>query len=106
MNSSGLDKSEIAIVVRSKKLLCRLGLGRDLNIRKICEKLGISRKTAYDYYNKFGEKEVVGESVSLSRELQEEVKVLKARLNEVELENKGLRIAKQIVEEFKKKDMN
>lgn len=100
-----LDKSEIAIVLQSKNILSKIGFGSDLNISKICEKVGISRKTAYEYYNKLEAQEGAEESPLSSETLQEEISELKVRLNEVELENEGLRIAKRIVEEFKKKDM-
>lgn len=106
MSTKELDKSEIATVLRSKNILGKIGLGSDVNIHKICEKAGISRKTAYEYYNKLEEQERETKSPLSLEALQKEVNELKARLNEVELENEGLRIAKRIVEEFKKKGMS
>lgn len=100
-----LDKSEIATVLQSKNILSKIGFGSDLNIRKICEKVGISRKTAYEYYNKLEEQKGTEDSQLSPETLQEEINELKVRLNELELENEGLRIAKRIVEELKKKDM-
>jgi hypothetical protein len=98
-----LNPSEIATVVRSKKILGKIGLGSAINISKVCDKLSISRKTAYEYDKPVDPKDSSKEETSSSEELVEEVRVLKKRLKDVELENQGLRIAKKIFDEFKKK---
>ena len=44
---SKLNKEEIATIIRCKEILKKIGHGRDLNIKEICEDIGVSRKSAY-----------------------------------------------------------
>ncbi len=106
MNKSKLDKEEISTIIRSKEILKKIGRGSDINIKEICEDVGISRKSAYQYRSwGNGEKEKTTEETKELEELEEENRLLKEQLRKAELENKGLRIAKDIVDEFKKKGL-
>lgn len=98
----GLMKEEIGEIIRCKKILQKIGHGSDLNIKGICEDIGISRKTAYSY--DAGCEQGKQDSPGLGlEELKRENELLKSRLKRVELENKGLRLTKMLVEDLKKK---
>lgn len=103
MSESQLDKIEVAAIVRSKKILSKIGMGSDLNIRKICDEIGISRKTAYEYDKKVNDNDLSVDTLGSREELKEENSLLKERLKQVELENEGLRIVKKVVDELKKR---
>ncbi|MCP4989324.1 MAG: hypothetical protein GY928_25695 [Colwellia sp.] len=106
MKGSKLDKEEISTIIRSKEILKKIGRGSDINIKEICEDIGVSRKSAYQYRNwGNGEKGMATEEEKGVEQLQEENRLLKEQLRKAELENKGLRIAKDIVDEFKKKGL-
>lgn len=106
MSDRKLAKSEIAAVIRCKEILGKIGCGSELNISKVCESAGISRKSAYKYEKQHREDEqaemVGGQEVE---RLEKEKELLEKRLKEVELENEGLRIAKMIVDDLKKKGL-
>ncbi|MCP4273760.1 MAG: hypothetical protein GY781_17685 [Gammaproteobacteria bacterium] len=106
MSKSNLDKEEISTIIRSKEILKKIGRGSDINIKEICEDIGISRKSAYQYWNRGnGGKEMITEEAKDLEELLEENRLLKEQLRKSELENKGLRISKMVVDEFKKKGL-
>jgi len=96
-----LSKEEIGTIIRSKKILKKIGHGNDLNIKGICEEIGVSRKTAYGYGDCDEEKQVSPSSTL--EDVKSENEILKDRLKRVELENEGLRLTKMLVEDLKKK---
>ncbi len=101
-----LDKEEISTIIRSKEILKKIGHGSDINIKEICEEIGISRKSAYQYSSRGnGREEMKAEEAKGLEELQEENRLLKEQLRKTELENKGLRIAKKAFENLKKKGL-
>lgn len=76
MSELPLDKDEIATVIRSKKILNKIGMGGNLNIRKICGEIGISRKTAYVYDKKVNNEEHLIEEEVTREDLKEENRLL------------------------------
>ena len=106
MSSCKVDKEEIATIIRCKEILKKIGHGRDLNIKRICEEIGISRKSAYGYDENQSKKAVDSKQIGLSiKDIQQENQLLKQRLSAVELENEGLRIAKMAVDDLKKRGL-
>jgi len=97
-----LSREEIGAIIRCKKILQKIGHGSDLNIKGICEDIGVSRKTAYSYDGS-GEEDKQGSPAPNPEGFKEEIELLKERLERVELENEGLRLSKMIVEDLKKK---
>lgn len=97
-----LTSEEIGAIIRCKKILQKIGHGSDLNIKELCEDIGVSRKTAYSYGGVVEEAKQ-GSPASNPEGLIGENDLLKERLERVELENEGLRISKMIVEDLKKK---
>jgi len=98
-----LTRGEIGAIIRCKKILQKIGHGSDLNIKELCEDIGVSRKTAYSYDGGVKDGDKQGFPAPNSGGFLWEIELLKERLERVELENEGLRISKMIVEDLKKK---
>lgn len=108
MNEKKLGPEEIAGIIATKEALEKIGQGGLINVKGLCETLGISRKTAYEYYHKEKEKSAGKEEKlkEISAQFQankEEMGALKKRLAWLEIENEGLKIAKMAVDDLKKK---
>lgn len=92
-----LTKEEVAILIRARQLLKDRGLGKDSDITEICEAAGISRKTGYQWTS---DALAVKEEESALREelnrLKAEHEILKKRLDDVEWENEGRKVAWEI----------
>ncbi len=97
-----LTREEIGSIIRCKKILQKIGHGSDLNIKVICEDIGVSRKTAYNCDGS-AEEDKQGSPAPNSEKFKGEIELLKERLKRVELENEGLRLSKMLVEDLKKK---
>lgn len=104
-NIEKLSKDEIGAIIQCKKILKKIGHGSDINIQEICDEIGVSRKTAYSYGTNSTKREKDNSPAASIPVLESENQVLKKRLKKAELENKGLRIAKMIVDDFKKKGL-
>lgn len=98
-----LTRDEIGSILRCKKIPGKIGHGSDLNIRAICEDIGLSRKTAYSYDEGINCDKKQSADVQSRKKLEEEIDLLKGQLSRVELENEGLRLTKRLFEEIKKK---
>lgn len=108
MGEKRLSPEEIAWIIAAKEALEKIGQGSLINVKALCETLGISRKTAYKYYHKEREKRAKEDQklrgLSLhSQENEAELEALKKRLSWLEIENEGLKIAKMAVEDLKKR---
>lgn len=108
MEEKKLSPKEIARIIAAKEALEKIGKGSLINVTDFCETVGISRKTAYEYYHK--EKEKSAKDAEKLKELsaqyqadKEEMEVLKKRLEWLEIVNEGLNITKKAVEDLKKK---
>ena len=93
-----LTPEEVATVIRSRHILKDKGLPRDADVTTVCRKAGISRKTGYQWANKFGDRCGV-ENDPLLREL-DRLKAEHAKLKEdyedLCIENEGRKLAWEI----------
>jgi hypothetical protein len=108
MEEKRLSPEEVAGIISTKEVLEKIGQGSLINVKSLCECLGISRKTAYEYYHKEREKrgkEEQGfrELSARSQEKERELTALKKRLDWLEIENGALKIAQMAVEDLKKR---
>jgi len=58
-----LTPEEVALLIRSKKILNAKGLPRNIDVSGICELAGISRKTGYQWAEKFEQHESLEEQL-------------------------------------------
>jgi hypothetical protein len=107
-----LSSEELYYFVKVKKILEEMGEGSDINISKLCERAGISRKTAYQNFHKEEEKrerEHEERAIFLKekQEMKKERDMLASRVNELELHSLVLGAAKWhfIENEDKKKQL-
>ena len=108
MGEKRLSPEEIAGIIATKDALEKIGQGSLINVKALCETLGLSRKTAYEYYHKEREKRTqedqrLRELTTQSQENKAELGALKKRLNWLEIENGALKIAQMAVEDLKKR---
>ena len=108
MTEKRLSAEEIGGIIATKEALKKVGKGRLVNVKALCKYLGISRKSAYEYYHKDREKRLQEEQ--RLRDLGErsegnkaELEALKKRVRSLEIENGVLKIARMAVEDLKKK---
>jgi len=93
-----LSPEEVAILIRSRKILKSKGLPRDLDVKRLCDAAGISRKTGYQWANKLDQKsdgevdDLLGQLDRLKAEHDE----LKKLYDDVRFENEGRKIAWKI----------
>jgi transposase len=101
--SEELTPEEISLLIRGKKILNAKGLPRNIDVSSICEQAGISRKTGYQWADKFEQ------DASQTKQLQEELarlraihEKLKRDFEDVSFENRGRKLAWEIhrVDEF------
>jgi len=101
-----LTPEEVALLIRAKKIANAKGLPRSIDVSTICEQVGISRKTGYQWADKLEQHE------SRMEQLQEELaglrtahEKLKRDFEDVSFENRGRKLAWEIhkVEELIKK---
>ncbi len=90
-----LTAEEVAILIRSRKIINAKGLPRDVDVTRICAHAGISRKTGYQWAEQL-ERSVDGEQEALRQahvELKKELEDLKKRFDDVRFENEGRKLA-------------
>jgi hypothetical protein len=93
-----LTHEEVAIVIRSRQILKDKGLPRDADVTTVCREAGISRKTGYQWAQKFGNPSGVQDDAlcqELDRLKAEHAK-LKKDHEDVCIENEGRRLAWEI----------
>lgn len=93
-----LNPEEVAIVIRSRQILKDKKLPRHADVTTVCRQAGISRKTGYQWANKFGNPSGVqddGLGQKLDRLKAEHAK-LKADYEDVCIENEGRKLAWEI----------
>ncbi len=47
-----LDRDEVAILIQGRTILKAKGLSKDVDVKRICEAAGVSRKTGYQWAGK------------------------------------------------------
>ena len=93
-----LTPEEVAIVIRSRQILKDKGLPASADVTTVCREAGISRKTGYQWANKFGDPSGV-QAEALRQELDRlktEQAKLKADYEDLCIENEGRKLAWQI----------
>lgn len=87
--------AEVAMMIRARRLLKKYGFAPDADIKTICETVGTSRKTGYQWEQKFlGKPE--GEEATLRCELESprtEHEALEKAFDDLRFENEGRKIA-------------
>jgi len=93
-----LTPEEVATVIRCRQILKDKGLPRDADVTTVCQEAGISRKTGYQWANKFGNPSGMQDDVlrqELDRLKAEHAK-LKADHEDLCIENEGRKLAWEI----------
>jgi transposase len=99
-----LTREEVAVLIRSRQIAKKIGLKPEADIKTICEQAGISRKTGYQWTEKYSGSSNSDEE-QLERHLNQlkaEHEALKKELDDVRFENEGRKLAWEIhkVDEF------
>ncbi len=96
--SKELTPEEVAIMIRARQIQKDKGLDKDADISNICQSAGISRKTGYQWADKYA-----GKSAQKEKELQEQLAQLRAEHENlkkdydwVSFENEGRKVAWEI----------
>lgn len=95
-----LTPEEVAMVIRTRKMLKEKGLGPDTDVKTLCSQAGISRKTGYKWEKRLYDPSK-GSEDQLCRELEQlkaENEKLKKDHDDVRWENEGRKIAWEIHE--------
>jgi len=92
------DSQEVALLIKARQVLKAKGLSKDADIKAICERAGISRKTGYQWAEKLkiddGDPGPKDELAQLKAEHED----LKKRFKQVDFENEGRKLAWEIHE--------
>ena len=93
-----LSPEEVAILIRSRKILKSKGFPRDTDVKSICDVAGISRKTGYQWANKLEQKrdDEVDDLQGQFDRIKAEHDELKKRYDDVRFENEGRKLAWKI----------
>lgn len=93
-----LTREKVAALIRSRQISREIGLKANTDIKTICEQAGISRKTGYQWAEKY-----FGSSNSNEDQLEQRLKqleaeheALKKELSDVRFENEGRKLAWEI----------
>ena len=104
--SNELSQDEVAALIRARKILKARGLSKDVDVKTICEVAGISRKTGYQWADKF---ECAAKQKGVEHGFRGEIERLKAknaelekRCDDLQFVNEGRKLAWEIheVDEF------
>lgn len=93
-----LSPEEVAVLIRARKILKAKGLPKDVDVKKICEVAGISRKTGYQWAEKLnkGRDESENALEEEFKRMKGEHEALEKRYDDVRFENEGRKIAWRI----------
>ncbi len=87
---------DVAVMTRARQLLKKYGLAPDADIKTICENAGTSRKTGYQWAQKFWGKPEGDTLRSEFESLRAEHEVLEKAFDDLRFENEGRKIAWKI----------
>lgn len=85
--------------MRARKILKAKGLAKDIDVKKICEQAGISRKTGYEWAAKLIGADQQDDDEDARRELarlKAEHEELKKHCDDLRFENEGRKLAWEI----------
>ncbi|MBL0715637.1 MAG: hypothetical protein JJV98_18260 [Desulfosarcina sp.] len=95
-----LTPEEVAVLIRSRRLLKKKGLAPDTDVKTLCDQADISRKTGYQW-----EKRLLNSSKGVEEKLRRDLEQLnteheklKKDYDDVRWENRGRKIAWEIHE--------
>ena len=94
-----LTPEEVALLIRGRRILKEKGLSPDMDVKTLCEQVGISRKTGYQWEKRFDD--AAEDSQKLREELERvkaENEKLKKEYDDVRWENEGRKVAWEIHE--------
>jgi transposase len=96
--SEKLSKDEVGILIQAKKIMRAKGLDKDVDVSKICQTAGISRKTGYQWAERYvkSPEEPDGQISQKLRRLEAEHEALKKLYDDVQFENEGRKLAWEI----------
>lgn len=97
--SEVLTPEEVAIVIHARRLLREKGLSPDMDVKSLCQKAGISRKTGYQWEKQFDLSHCEQERLLREHEqLKAEYEKLKKDFSDIRWENEGRKVAWEIHE--------
>lgn len=97
--SEDLTPEEVAVVIRARRLLKEKGLSPDTDVKSLCGKAGISRKTGYQWEKQLDLSHREEEALRCENEqLKAEHEKLKKDYSDVRWENEGRKVAWEIHE--------
>ncbi len=85
--NEALSPEEVAIVIRSRRILKEKGLAADTDVSGICKAAAVSRKTGYQWEQKH-----LGNQKGHQKQLEAEVAKLQAQCDRLKKENQWLDI--------------
>ncbi|MBS3780448.1 MAG: hypothetical protein KGY41_08640 [Desulfovermiculus sp.] len=97
--SESLTPEEVAIMIQARRIQKDKGLDKDFDVKGVCEAAGVSRKTGYQWAEKFAsttERDQRQELEQRLAQLQAEHDQLKQDHDQVEFENRARKLAWEI----------
>ena len=96
--SEALSPEEVAVMIRARQIEKAKGLAKEADVSSICKAAGISRKTGYQWAQKYSP-----DACHTQKEFKEQISHLEAErrrlekeLDEVQFENEGRKLAWEI----------
>ncbi len=103
------DREDVAMMIIARQIARKSGLSADADIKTICEHAGVSRKTGYQWADKFRDSDKKEQQMELElAKVKAEKEKLEKELNDLRFENEGRKLAWEIhdVDELLKKKNN
>ena len=97
--SDQLSAEEVAILIRARKIINARGIAKDADVKTICQAGGISRKTGYQWAEKFATSARQDDLAKLQEELEQfqiKHRVLEKSYDDLRFENEGRKFAWEI----------
>jgi len=97
--SDELSPEEVAIMIRARQLLRKKGLAADADVTEICKAAGVSRKTGYQWAEKYDSKRAEAKSQSIEqrlKKLQADHEKLQKAYEWESVKNRGFELAWEI----------
>ncbi len=96
--STSLTPEEVAIAIRARRLLKEKGLSLDTNVKALCNEVGISRKTGYQWEKRLDQASQDEQLLKELANLKSDHEKLKQAYDDVCWENEGRKLAWEIHE--------
>ena len=90
-----LNKEEVGILIQAKKIMRAKGFDKDVDVSTICQTAGISRKTGYQWAQRYvkSPEDTDGQLSQKLCRLEAEHEALKKLYDDVRFENEGRKLA-------------